>query len=114
MEVNGPEIARYGVISKGIDNFSVKGLVEKPEHKNAPSNLASIGRYVLDPYIFKILRKLKPGAGGEVQLADAINQYALMGKVEAVPFYGVRFDCGSIDGFIEANNFEYNRRLELK
>ncbi|NDK37076.1 sugar phosphate nucleotidyltransferase, partial [Rhodovulum sulfidophilum] len=81
---------------------SVAGLVEKPDFEQAPSSLASIGRYVLTPDIFEILRGQAPGAGGEIQLADAINAQAAAGRVEAVTLNGQRFDCGSVKGFLEA------------
>ena len=102
MEVEGHEISKYGVIRPGITNGSVSGLVEKPPFDQAPSNLASIGRYILTPDIFDILRKQAPGAGGEIQLADAINTQAAAGQVEAVRLQGRRFDCGSVDGFLKA------------
>lgn len=102
MEVNGPEISKYGVVQPGKTMGDVAGLVEKPVYTQAPSNLASIGRYVLTPDIFEILRTQAPGAGGEVQLADAINRQAGLGQVEAVMLTGQRFDCGSVKGFLEA------------
>ena len=102
MEVEGQEISKYGVIRPGMTNGSVSGLVEKPPFDQAPSNLASIGRYILTPDIFDILRKQAPGAGGEIQLADAINTQAAAGQVEAVRLKGRRFDCGSVDGFLKA------------
>ena len=64
--------------------------------------MASIGRYVLTPDIFDILRQGMPGADGEIQLADAINKQALMGQVEAVKLSGRRFDCGSVNGYLDA------------
>ena len=102
MEVNGPDISKYGVVQPGTAAGSVAGLVEKPAFEEAPSNLASIGRYVLTPDIFEILRGQAPGAGGEIQLADAINTQAAAGNVEAVTLKGQRFDCGSVKGFLEA------------
>ena len=102
MEVNGPDISKYGVVQPGAAAGSVAGLVEKPAFEQAPSNLASIGRYVLTPDIFEILRGQAPGAGGEIQLADAINSQAAAGQVEAVTLNGQRFDCGSVKGFLEA------------
>ena len=78
------------------------GLVEKPPYEAAPSSLASIGRYVLGPEIFDVLREQLPGAGGEIQLADAINIVAKHGGVEAISLDGQRFDCGSINGYLEA------------
>jgi len=82
---------------------TARGLVEKPEPKDAPSTLSIIGRYVLDPSIFSMLEKQKKGSGGEIQLTDAMN--SMIGKK---PFYGyrfegVRYDCGSKTGYIEAN-----------
>ena len=88
----------------------IAGLVEKPDADDAPSNLASIGRYVLSPDIFDTLRGLKAGSGGEIQLADAINIHAQQGSVETVRLSGRRFDCGSVDGFIRATNHEYVHR----
>ncbi len=102
MEVNGPDISKYGVVQPGSAAGSVAGLVEKPAFEQAPSNLASIGRYVLTPDIFEILRGQAPGAGGEIQLADAINTQAAAGQVEAVTLNGQRFDCGSVKGFLQA------------
>ena len=102
MEVDGPDISKYGVVQPGAAAGSVAGLVEKPTFEQAPSNLASIGRYVLTPDIFEILRGQAPGAGGEIQLADAINTQAAAGQVEAVTLNGQRFDCGSVKGFLQA------------
>ena len=102
MEVNGPEISKYGVVVPNKTSSSVAGLIEKPEADKAPSNLASIGRYVLTPDIFDILRNQQPGAGGEVQLADAINTQAANNAVEAVKLNGLRFDCGSVGGYLDA------------
>ena len=102
MKVDGPDISKYGVIVPNNKTGLVTGLIEKPNFENAPSNLASIGRYVLTPDIFDILRGLEPGAGGEVQLADAINRQAQLGKVQAVNMNGRRFDCGSIQGYVQA------------
>ena len=110
MEVQGLDISKYGVVVPGQDTSSIAGLVEKPEPEKAPSNLVSIGRYVLTPEIFSILKDLPVGLGGEIQLADAINILAQKGSVETVRLNGRRFDCGSIDGFVKAFNFEYARR----
>jgi len=81
---------------------SVAGLIEKPDVDKVPSNLASIGRYVLTPDIFDTLRNQQPGAGGEIQLADAINTQASNNAVEAVKLKGRRFDCGSVKGYLDA------------
>jgi UTP--glucose-1-phosphate uridylyltransferase len=102
MEVNGPDISKYGVVIPGEEAGSVNGLTEKPKADEAHSNLASIGRYVLTPDIFDILRNQTPGADGEIQLADAIHTQAQSGGVEAVPLSGLRFDCGSVGGYIDA------------
>lgn len=102
MEVNGPDISKYGVVRRSLDGGGVAGLVEKPKFEEAPSNLASIGRYILTPDIFDILRNQPAGAGGEIQLADAINIQAANNSVEASILEGQRFDCGSIDGYIKA------------
>ena len=102
MEVNGSDISKYGVIIPNNAPGSVAGLVEKPDANNAPSNLASIGRYVLTPDIFDILRNQPAGAGGEIQLADAINTQAANNAVEAVTLIGRRFDCGSVKGYLDA------------
>jgi len=102
MQVDGPEISKYGVVKPNSTFGSVAGLVEKPNLQAAPSNLASIGRYVLTPDIFDILRDQPADAGGEFQLADALNTQAVMGNVEAVTLRGQRFDCGSVRGYLEA------------
>mgnify|MGYP001188018805 CR=1 FL=1 len=102
MEVIGRDIYKYGVVVPGGEPKSVAGLIEKPEVGKAPSNLASIGRYVLTPDIFNILRALPAGAGGEIQLADAINTQAKGNGVEAIMLNGSRFDCGSVQGYLEA------------
>ncbi len=105
MEIHGPDIKKYGVVVPGAEPRSVAGLVEKPELDKAPSNLISIGRYVLTPDIFDILRLQPAGAGGEIQLADAINTQAKNNGVEAVMLNGTRFDCGSVEGYLEAVNY---------
>ena len=102
MEINGPDISHYGVVLPHREPGSVRGLVEKPNFEDAPSNLASIGRYVLTADIFKILRNQPVGVGGEIQLADAINTQARNNEVEAVTLNGRRFDCGTIAGYLEA------------
>lgn len=102
MKVSGPDISKYGVIVTNKFKGDVAGLVEKPKFEDAPSDLASIGRYILTPDIFDILRHQSMGSGGEYQLADAINTKAKQNEVEAVLLNGKRFDCGSINGYIEA------------
>ena len=97
---------KYGImkIKKKFENyFSIKDIVEKPEPKDAPSDLSVIGRYILESEIFTFLNKQKIGVGGEIQLTDGI-QYLLKNKnVFGYEFKGERFDCGSKLGFIKAN-----------
>jgi UTP--glucose-1-phosphate uridylyltransferase len=102
MEVLREDISKYGVIIPKNDNMSVAGLVEKPSVDDAPSNIASIGRYILKPEIFDILHSQTPGAGGEIQLSDAINLMAIQNDVESVLLKGKRFDCGSVRGYLDA------------
>ena len=102
MEVNGHDISKYGIVVPNRTPGSVAGLIEKPEADKAPSNLANIGRYVLTPDIFEILRNQQAGAGGEIQLADAINTQAANSAVESVKLKGRRFDCGSVEGYLDA------------
>jgi len=111
MEVDGPDISKYGVVVTNGAGVGIAGLVEKPDASHAPSNLASIGRYVLTPDIFDTLQGLKAGSGGEIQLADAINIHAQQGSVETVRLNGRRFDCGSVEGFMKASAHEYEQRL---
>jgi len=102
MKVDGPDISKYGVVVTNNKTGLVSGLIEKPNFENAPSNLASIGRYILTPDIFDILRKQPIDASGEIQLADSINALAVNNMVETVMLNGKRFDCGSIEGYIKA------------
>ena len=90
----------------------VKDMVEKPEPEVAPSNLAIIGRYILTPDIFDIIRETKPGKGGEIQITDALLTQAKKGMVLAFKFDGQRFDCGSIDGFVKATNYFYTKSID--
>jgi len=100
----------YGIISGELidgtkDTFLVTDMVEKPEPKDAPSNLGIIGRYILTPEIFDILRDTKPDKKGEIQITDALKTQAKNGKVIAHKFKGERFDCGSVEGYVKATNF---------
>ncbi|MDX4013101.1 UTP--glucose-1-phosphate uridylyltransferase GalU [Aliarcobacter skirrowii] len=111
-EIPKEDTNKYGVIAgneieSGI--FMVKDMVEKPEPEVAPSNLAIIGRYILTPDIFDIIRDTKPGKGGEIQITDALLTQAKKGMVLAYKFKGQRFDCGSIDGFVKATNYFYDK-----
>ena len=105
---------KYGVIAGKLvdgtdDTYRISDMVEKPDPKDAPSNLAIIGRYILTPDIFDILRETKAGKGGEIQITDALLTQAKEGRVIAYKFKGKRFDCGSVDGFVEATNWFYDR-----
>ncbi len=114
-EVDKNEVNKYGIIDgKEIENgvIMVKNMVEKPDIDKAPSNLAVIGRYILTPDIFDLLRNTKPGKGGEIQLTDAIMAQAQEGMVLAYKFKGKRFDCGSVAGFIEATNYFYEKEFK--
>jgi UTP--glucose-1-phosphate uridylyltransferase len=109
-EVPADQTHKYGVIDgKSLKDgiYSVEKMVEKPRPEDAPSNLAIIGRYILTPDIFDILRETGPGANGEIQLTDALQTQAEKGCVIAYKFQGRRFDCGSVPGFVEATNFVY-------
>ena len=110
MEVAGPDISKYGVVVPNEAGAGIAGLVEKPDADHAPSNLASIGRYILTPDIFDTLRGLNVGSGGEIQLADAINIHAQQRSVEIVRLNGKRFDCGSVDGYLNAIVHKYKTR----
>jgi len=111
-EVPREDTNKYGVIAgREIEDglYKIEDMVEKPDPKDAPSNLAIIGRYILTPDIFDIIRETKPGKGGEIQITDALLQQAQNGMVLAYKFKGQRFDCGSVDGFVEATNYFYEK-----
>lgn len=106
MEVASDKVSSYGVLDVAEDMGAIvraRGMVEKPKAEDAPSNLAVIGRYILAPTIMKNLNKLKQGAGGEIQLTDAIADEIEAGRnVYGLRFRGQRFDCGSKAGFLQA------------
>ena len=111
-EVPADQVHRYGVIAGEPvtqDLMKVTDMVEKPEPEHAPSNLAIIGRYILTPDIFDILEEIPAGRNGEVQITDALLQQAKQGKVMAYKFRGRRIDCGSVEGFVEATNYCFQR-----
>ena len=111
-EVPKEETHKYGVIAGDeIDDgvYRITDMVEKPDPKDAPSNLAIIGRYILTPDIFDVIRETEPGKGGEVQITDALLTQAKKGMVVAYKFKGERFDCGSVDGFVQATNYFYEK-----
>jgi UTP--glucose-1-phosphate uridylyltransferase len=110
-EVPDDQVSKFGIIAgekmkEGL--YQVSDMVEKPDLADAPSNLAIIGRYILTPDIFDVLEKTPPGKNGEVQLTDALLTQAKSGCVMAYKFKGQRFDCGSVEGFVEATNYVYS------
>ena len=116
MEVPREETHKYGVIAgEALQNglYRVEKMVEKPSAQEAPSNLAIIGRYILTPDIFDVIRATPPGANGEIQLTDALQSQAERGGVIAYQFQGRRFDCGNVPGFVEATDYVY-RNVYLK
>ncbi|WP_300369061.1 UTP--glucose-1-phosphate uridylyltransferase GalU [Hydrogenimonas sp.] len=115
-EVPMDQVSKYGVVAgKEIDEglYMVDTMVEKPEPEEAPSNLAIIGRYILTPDIFDLIKQTEPGKGGEIQITDALMAQAKKGMVMAYKFEGRRFDCGSIDGFVEATNYFYEKSKNM-
>lgn len=110
-EVPRNETNKYGVIAgdeiaPGI--IRINNMVEKPKPEEAPSNLAIIGRYILTPDIFDIIRQTPPGRNNEVQITDALLTQAKQGRVLGYRFKGRRFDCGSVPGFMEATRFFFD------
>ena len=121
-EIPFTQIERYGVISGDLidgstDTYKVTNMIEKPNPQDlmdfignkidlnkVPSFMAIIGRYILTPDIFDILKNIKPGKNGEIQITDALLSQAKKGKVIAYKFKGRRFDCGSVKGYLEATN----------
>lgn len=106
VEVDPTAVSSYGVVDadeppKGGAS-RLRGIVEKPTRESAPSNLAVVGRYVLDGRIMEILKQQKPGRGGEIQLTDGIDALIGIGGVDAFRFDGKRYDCGSKLGYLEA------------
>ena len=104
-EVPPDETNKYGIVEterQPDGTLRVTSMVEKPDPKHAPSNLAVVGRYLLTPTIFDKLEQTKPGAGGEIQLTDAIAALLKDEPVIAYPFEGKRYDCGSKEGYLEA------------
>ena len=109
---------KYGIINgklvHGTDNiYQVTDMIEKPEPKNAPTNMAIVGRYILTPDIFNIISNTKPGKNKEIQLTDAILEQAKKNKVIAYKFDGMRFDCGDINGYIQATNY-FAKKYNIK
>ena len=106
LEVPESEVSSYGVIAPGAkvseQLTEVRGLVEKPKREDAPSNLIISGRYILQPEVMRTLEGQSAGAGGEIQLTDAMAKMIGPQPFHAVKFAGRRFDCGSKTGFVEA------------
>jgi len=105
-QVEKDETDKYGIVSlenKSDNKGFISGIVEKPSPAEAPSTLAVVGRYILNPRIFHFLEKTQKGAGGEIQLTDAIADLLSEEKVFAYPFDGIRYDCGSKLGYLQAN-----------
>ena len=101
--VDKKDVSKYGIIASGPQDNRIIDMLEKPSMENAPSNLAINGRYILQPKIFEYLSKCQKGSGGEIQLTDAMRSMS-----KDYPFYykiydGIRFDCGNVLGFLEAN-----------
>ena len=105
LEVPEEEVSSYGVIAPGKQEGAlteVRGLVEKPRREDAPSNLIISGRYILQPEVMRVLESQGRGAGGEIQLTDAMARMIGEQPFHAVTFAGKRYDCGSKTGFVEA------------
>ena len=106
VESISPQQSRsYGVVDgkpAGERLLRLHGIVEKPAPEDAPSNLGVVGRYILSPAIFSHLRKIRPGAGGELQLTDAIASLMTEETIHTYEFEGTRYDCGSKKGYLEA------------
>ncbi len=106
MEIATENAPRYGIIDPGADDgrlVEVRGLVEKPAPEDAPSNLAVIGRYILQPEVFIYLDEARSGAGGEIQLTDSLIDLIGKAPFHALRIEGTRFDCGDKVGFLQAN-----------
>jgi UTP--glucose-1-phosphate uridylyltransferase len=118
MEVSPAKASSYGILDVKEDMgaiISVKGMVEKPKAEEAPSNLAVIGRYILTPAVLDNLNRMKSGAGGEIQLTDAIaEEIDKSDNVFGYRFRGQRFDCGSKAGFLQATVAFALARPELR
>ena len=106
MDVPREQTGSYGIVTPGQDDgrlVQVDGLVEKPDPASAPSNIAVVGRYIISPEVFETLAAQERGAGGEIQLTDALAKQIGKAPFSGVRFSGERFDCGSKLGFLQAN-----------
>ena len=116
-EVKWQDVNKYGIVAhKQIKNrvYKVQNLVEKPSKEVAPSNLAILGRYIITPRIFDILEETEPGAGGEIQLTDALRELSRQEVMYAYNFEGNRYDVGSKLGFLQATVEFALKRDDLK
>jgi UTP--glucose-1-phosphate uridylyltransferase len=116
-EVAREDVCKYGIVDgKQIEGrmYKVKGLVEKPAVEDAPSNIAILGRYIINPAIFEILEHTKPGKGGEIQLTDALKVLAQRETMYAYNFEGRRYDVGDKQGYLEATVEFALRREDLR
>jgi len=116
-QVAQEDVCKYGIIDgKHIEDriYKVKGLVEKPSIDDAPSNVAILGRYIINPAIFAILEHTKPGKGGEIQLTDALKELSQREAMYAYDFEGKRYDVGDKQGFLEATVEFALRREDLR
>lgn len=112
-EVPREATSRYGIVAGteiDTDTLRVTDMVEKPAPDDAPSTLGIVGRYIFTPDIFGLIEATSPGAGGEIQITDALRRQAQEGRVVALRFRGHRFDCGTLDGFVAATNHCYALR----
>ncbi|MCG7954067.1 MAG: UTP--glucose-1-phosphate uridylyltransferase, partial [Candidatus Thiodiazotropha endolucinida] len=104
-EVPQEETSKYGIVEVEDDDgetATITSIVEKPKPEDAPSNLGVVGRYILTPRIFSLIKETGRGAGGEIQLTDAIAELLKYEKVRAYRVKGKRYDCGSKLGYLEA------------
>ncbi len=116
-EVPADTVSSYGIVTPRAvkpNVFQAMDLIEKPSVEEAPSQLAVLGRYILDPEIFRILEQTQPGRGGEIQLTDAIRVLAGQQAVYAYSFFGRRYDIGDKEGFLEATVEQALKRPELR
>jgi UTP--glucose-1-phosphate uridylyltransferase len=116
-EVADEDVSKYGIVDgKHIEDrvYKVKDLIEKPSPEDAPSNIAILGRYIINPAIFEILAHTKPGKGGEIQLTDGLKELATKEAMYAYIFAGRRYDVGDKQGFLEATVEFALRREDLR
>lgn len=115
--VRPEDVSKYGIVAGrqvGERLYQVDNLVEKPKQEDAPSNVAILGRYIITPEIFDCLEHTKPGAGGEIQLTDALKDLAARQSMYAYDFEGRRYDVGNKQGFLEATVEFALKRADLR